>query len=50
LHRVLHAFLGEGVLVDLGQIGVEGLLAGNRSGESPKSFERWFSKRKSATD
>jgi len=27
-------------------IGVEGLLAGNRSGESQKSFERWLSGRK----
>ena len=27
-------------------IGVEGLLAGNRSGESRKSFERWLSSRK----
>ena len=27
-------------------IGVEGLLAGRRSGESRKSFERWLSSRK----
>jgi hypothetical protein len=27
-------------------IGIEGLLAGKRSGESKKSFERWLSSRK----
>jgi hypothetical protein len=27
-------------------IGIEGLLAGRRSGESKKSFERWLSSRK----
>lgn len=26
-------------------IGIEGLVAGRRSGESPKSFERWLSER-----
>lgn len=29
-------------------IGIEGLLAGHRSGESKKSFERWLSLRKKA--
>jgi hypothetical protein len=28
-------------------IGVEGLLAGRHSGESPKSFERWLTARRS---
>jgi hypothetical protein len=27
-------------------IGIEGLVAGRRSGESPKSFERWLSGRR----
>ena len=31
-------------------IGIEGLLAGNRSGESRKSFERWLSRPKPRTD
>jgi hypothetical protein len=28
---------------------VEGLLAGRRSGESPQSFERWLTARRSRT-
>ncbi len=30
-------------------IGVEGLLAGRRSGESPKSFERWLAERRTSS-
>jgi hypothetical protein len=43
--------LGEGYAVewpDLDEhIGVEGLLAGRRSGESQQSFQRWLSSRQS---
>ena len=43
--------LGDGYAIewpDLDEhIGVEGLLAGRRSGESPQSFERWLSARRS---
>ena len=43
--------LGDGYAIewpDLDEhIGVEGLLAGRRSGESPKSFERWLTARRS---
>ena len=42
--------LGDGYAIhwpDLDEdIGIEGLLAGNRSGESRESFERWLSGRK----
>lgn len=42
--------LGEGYAIewpDLDEhIGIEGLLAGRRSGESQKSYERWLSSRK----
>ena len=42
--------LGDGYAIewpDLDEhIGIEGLLAGHRSGESPKSFERWLSSRR----
>jgi hypothetical protein len=42
--------LGDGYAIewpDLDEhIGVEALLAGNRSGESRKSFERWLSTRR----
>ena len=42
--------LGDGYAVewpDLDEhIGVEGLLAGHRSGESPKSLERWLAARR----
>jgi hypothetical protein len=41
--------LGDGYAIEWPEldehIGVEGLLAGRRSGESPKSFERWLSTR-----
>jgi len=41
--------LGDGYAIewpDLDEhIGIEGLLAGHRSGESPKSFERWLASR-----
>ncbi|MBD2576343.1 DUF2442 domain-containing protein [Oscillatoria sp. FACHB-1406] len=56
--RLLHAaiaerqrwqLLGDGCAIewpDLDEhIGIEGLLAGRRSGESQKSFERWLSAR-----
>ena len=59
--RLLHAspeerdnwqLLGDGYAVewpDLDEhIGIEGLLAGRRSGESPKSFERWLASRQGA--
>jgi hypothetical protein len=43
--------LGDGYAIewpDLDEhIGVEGLLAGRHSGESPKSFERWLTARRS---
>jgi hypothetical protein len=46
--------LGDGYAIewpDLDEhIGVEGLLAGRRSGESPQSFERWLTARRSRTD
>jgi hypothetical protein len=42
--------LGDGYAIewpDLDEhIGIEGLLAGHRSGESPKSFESWLASRK----
>lgn len=45
--------LGDGYAIewpDLDEhIGVEGLLAGRRSGESPKSFERWLASRQGAS-
>jgi hypothetical protein len=57
--RLLHALpterqnwqlLGDGYAIewpDLDEhIGIEGLLAGHRSGESPKSFERWLASRR----
>lgn len=60
--RLLHAspqernnwkLLGDGYAIewpDLDEhIGIEGLLAGRRSGESPKSFERWLASRQSTT-
>ena len=60
--RLLHAtpkernhwqLLGGGYAIewpDLDEhIGVEGLLAGRRSGESRKSFERWLASRQSST-
>jgi hypothetical protein len=41
--------LGEGYAIEWPEldehIGIEGLLAGRRSGESRKSFERWLSSR-----
>ncbi|MGG6263622.1 DUF2442 domain-containing protein [Leptolyngbya sp. AN03gr2] len=44
--------LGDGYAIewsDLDEhIGIEGLLAGRRSGESEKSFQRWLSSRSSA--
>ncbi len=59
--RLLHAspeernhwqLLGDGYAVewpDLDEhIGIEGLLAGRRSGESRKSFERWLASRQGA--
>jgi hypothetical protein len=46
--------LGDGYAIewpDLDEhIGVEGLLAGRRSGESPQSFERWLATRRSRTE
>ncbi len=45
--------LGDGYAIkwpDLDEhIGIEGLLAGRRSGESRKSFERWLSSRMQST-
>lgn len=45
--------LGDGYAIewpDLDEhIGIEGLLAGRRSGESKKSFEHWLASRQSAT-
>jgi len=45
--------LGDGYAIewpDLDEhIGIEGLLAGRRSGERKKSFERWLASRQSAT-
>jgi hypothetical protein len=45
--------LGEGYAIewpDLDEhIGIEGLLAGRRSGESPQSFARWPATRTSTT-
>ncbi len=45
--------LGDGYAIewrDLDEhIGIEGLLAGHKSGESPKSFERWLASRQSQT-
>ena len=45
--------LGDGYAIewsDLDEhIGIEGLLAGRRSGESKKSFERWLARRKPVT-
>ena len=45
--------LGDGYAIewpDLDEhIGVEGLLAGRRSGESQKSFERWLAARRAST-
>lgn len=45
--------LGDGYAIewpDLDEhIGIEGLLAGRRSGESQKSFERWLTSRQSST-
>ena len=46
--------LGDGYAIewpDLDEhIGVEGLLAGRRSGESKKSFERWLASRQAMVD
>jgi hypothetical protein len=46
--------LGDGYAIewpDLDEhIGVEGLLAGRRSGESPQSFERWLTARRSGAE
>jgi hypothetical protein len=46
--------LGDGYAIewpDLDEhIGVEGLLAGRRSGESSQSFERWLATRRSRTE
>lgn len=60
--RLLHAspperqnwqLLGEGYAIewpDLDEhIGIEGLLAGRRSGESQKSLERWLASRSTST-
>ena len=60
--RLLHAspkernnwqLLGDGYAIEWPDIdehiGVEGLLAGRRSGESQKSFERWLASRQSPT-
>lgn len=45
--------LGDGYAIewpDLDEhIGIEGLLAGRRSGESQQSFERWLASRQSST-
>lgn len=42
--------LGDGYAIEWSEldehIGIEGLLAGRRSGESEQSFERWFNARK----
>jgi hypothetical protein len=59
--RLLHAtsterqnwqLLGDGYAIEWPEldehIGIEGLLAGHRSGESQKSFERWLSSRPKA--
>jgi hypothetical protein len=44
--------LGDGYAIEWPEldehIGIEGLLAGHRSGESQKSFERWLSSRPKA--
>jgi Protein of unknown function (DUF2442) len=44
--------LGDGYAIEWGDldehIGIEGLLAGRRSGESQKSFERWLATRQAA--
>jgi Protein of unknown function (DUF2442) len=44
--------LGDGYAIEWGEldehIGIEGLLAGRRSGESQKSFERWLATRQTA--
>jgi hypothetical protein len=58
--RLLHAspaeranwqLLGEGYAIEWSaldeHIGIEGLLAGHKSGESQPSFERWLASRKS---
>jgi hypothetical protein len=46
------ALLGDGYAIEWGDldehIGIEGLLAGRRSGESQKSFERWLATRHAA--
>lgn len=46
--------LGDGYAIEWpdldDHIGVEGLLAGRRSGESPQSFERWLATRRSPTE
>jgi len=46
--------LGDGYAIewpDLDEhIGVEGLLAGRRSGESPQSFARWLASRRTPTE
>jgi hypothetical protein len=46
--------LGEGYAIewpDLDEhIGVEGLLAGRRSGESPQSFARWMASRRTSAE
>lgn len=60
--RLLHAspeerqnwqLLGDGYAIewaDLDEhIGIEGLLAGKRSGESPRSFERWLAARSNSS-
>ena len=51
--RLNWQLLGDGYAIewpDLDEhIGIEGLLAGRRSGESKKSLDRWLSKRKSHT-
>jgi hypothetical protein len=61
--RLMHAspqeqqnweLLGEGYAIewaDLGEhIGIEGLLAGRRSSESPRSLERWLTTRNAPTN
>lgn len=60
--RLIHAsaqernnwqLLGDGYAIEWVEvdehIGIEGLLAGRRSGESKKSFERWLASRHSTT-
>lgn len=60
--RLMHAslkerqnwqILGDGYAIEWADIdehiGVEGLLAGRRSGESPRSFERWLATRNAST-